>query len=62
MYYGMLNDSISFTENRFIFENDQILVMHQIGGFSDGIQETILVMHIIKNGKIVMTETGATLI
>jgi len=56
----MLNDSVSFTENRFIFENDQILVMHQIGRFSDGIQETILVLHIIKNGKIVMTETGAT--
>tara|TARA_Y100001935_G_C17266588_1_gene489510 strand:+ start:219 stop:563 length:345 start_codon:yes stop_codon:yes gene_type:complete len=60
MYEGMKIGSMEFSKNRCIFENEKILVMHQIGKFSDGTKEAILVAHILKEGKIMKTETGAT--
>ena len=41
-------------------ENDEILVLHQMGIFPDNTREAILEVHTIDNGKIIRTETGAT--
>ena len=45
---------------RCICENDEILVEHHIADFADGSTEAVLAVHLIKNGKIIRTETGAT--
>ena len=50
----------SMAEGRCIFENDEILVLHQMGIFPDNTREAILEVHTIDNGKIIRTETGAT--
>ena len=47
-------------KNRCIYENDDILVMHGIGHFPDGTKEAIMSVHILSNGKIIKTESGAT--
>lgn len=45
---------------RCIYENDEILVEHHIADFADGNTEAVLAVHLIKDGKIIRTETGAT--
>ena len=45
---------------RCIYENDDILVEHHVADFVDGSAEAVLAVHLIKNGKIIRTETGAT--
>lgn len=60
MYEAMAEGKLSFEDHRCIYENDDVLVMHQIGQFPDGTKEAILVVHTIEDGKIVRTETGAT--
>ena len=51
---------LSFEKARCIYENKEILVLHQIGIFPDNTREAILEVHTISDGKIIKTETGAT--
>ena len=60
MYNAMNEGKLTFTNNRCLYENDDILVMHQIGTFPDGSKESILVVHTLNAGKILKTESGAT--
>ena len=60
MFDAMREEKLKFEENRCIYENDDILVMHSIGHFSDGIKESIMAVYTLSNGKIVKTESGAT--
>tara|TARA_B100001094_G_C18056109_1_gene732557 strand:+ start:594 stop:932 length:339 start_codon:yes stop_codon:yes gene_type:complete len=60
MFKAMKDGNLRFSENRCIYENDEILIMHNIGSFPDGTKESILVAHTIKDGKILKTESGAT--
>tara|TARA_Y100001960_G_C14253286_1_gene623944 strand:- start:14 stop:352 length:339 start_codon:yes stop_codon:yes gene_type:complete len=60
MYNAMNEGKLTFTNNRCLYENDDILVMHQIGTFPDGTKESILVVHTLNAGKILKTESGAT--
>ena len=46
--------------HRCIYENEDIMIEHSIMDFSDGSREAVLVVHSIKDGKIIRTETGAT--
>ena len=62
MYEAMSEGKLTFTENRCLYENDDILVMHQIGSFPDGSKESIIVVHTLKDRKIIRTESGATLL
>ena len=43
-----------------IYENDDILVDHNVLSFPDGSKEAVLACHMKKDGKIISTETGAT--
>ena len=43
-----------------IYENDDILVIHNIGNFPDNTKEAIMAVHTLSNGKIIKTESGAT--
>ena len=49
------------TENaRIIYENNEIGVAHFFVSFKDGSRQAVLVVYIIKDGKIIRSETGAT--
>ncbi len=60
MFNAMSEGELRFEENRCIYENDDILVMHGIGHFPDGTKEAIMSVHSLSNGKIIKTESGAT--
>ena len=60
MFDAMREEKLKFEENRCIYENDDILVMHSIGHFPDGTKEAIMAVHTLSNDKIVKTESGAT--
>ena len=56
----MKEGKLSWSNNRCLYENDDILVYHNIGTFPDGTKESIIVVHTLKDGKIIRTESGAT--
>ena len=58
----MANEDVVIKEPRCIYENDEILVEHSVMDFPDGTTEAVMAVHTKKEGKIVRTETGATLI
>ncbi len=60
MFNAMSEGKLKLVENRCIYENDDILVMHGIGHFPDGTKEAIMSVHSLSNGKIIKTESGAT--
>ena len=63
MMRGMMaNDDLVVKETRCLYENDEVLVMHSIVNSPDGTSEAIIQFSELKDGKIIKTETGATLI
>ena len=56
-----MSDDAPKTENqRIIYENDEIGVGHFFVSFKDGSRQAVLAVYIIKDGKIIRSETGAT--
>ena len=56
-----MSDEAPKTESqRIIYENDEIGVAHFFVSFKDGSRQAVLAVYIIKNGKIIRSETGAT--
>jgi len=53
-------DAPKTESSRIIYENDEIGVAHYFISFKDGSRQAVLVVYIIKNGKIIRSETGAT--
>ena len=59
--HGMMDsDDLKIHDSRCLYENDEVLVMHNVMSFPDGTSEAVLVMHTKKDGMILSTETGAT--
>lgn len=58
----MANEDVVIKDPRCIYENDEILVEHSVMDFPDGTTEAVMAVHTKKDGKIIRTETGATLI
>jgi len=58
----MANEEVVINDPRCIYENDEILVEHSVMDFPDGTTEAVMAVHTKKDGKIIRTETGATLI
>ena len=58
----MSNHKVVVREARCIYENEDILVEHTLMDFPDGTTEAVMSVHMLDGGKIVRTETGATLI
>lgn len=56
----MESDALEIFTNRCIYENDDIVVSHQVMAFPDGTKEAVLIVNTMKDGKIIRTETGAT--
>ena len=56
-----MSDDTPKTDNqRIIYENDEIGVAHFFVSFKDGSRQAVLAVYIIKDGKIIRSETGAT--
>ena len=53
-------DARKWENARIIYENDEIGVAHYFVSFKDGSRQAVLVVYIIKDGKIIRSETGAT--
>ena len=49
-----------FEKHRYLYENEGILVTHNIATFENGSREAILQSHLKKDGLLWRTETGAT--
>ena len=58
--YMMASDKFKISAQRCLYENEEVLVIHQIIDFPDDSREALLIMHTLRNGKIVRSETGAT--
>ena len=58
----MSSDSVVVHSQRCLFENDEVMVEHSVMDFADGSREAILGFSRLKDGLIIHTETGATLI
>ena len=57
----MSDDAPKSEKNRIIYENDEIGIDHAFITYLSGdTSEACLSVHVIKNGKIISTETGAT--
>ena len=56
----MESDALSFRNQRCIYENEEIMVEHSFMTFPDGTSEAVMVVNLLKDGKIIRTETGAT--
>ena len=63
MLVGMMaNTDVVINDPRCIYENDEIMVEHSVMDFPDGTREAVMAVHTIKDGRIIRTETGATLV
>lgn len=60
MFEAKKAGNLSFEASRCLYENEDILVMHNVTAFPDGTKEAVMVVHTLKDGKILKTETGAT--
>ena len=58
----MANEKVVIRNARCVYENDELLVEHSIMDFPDGTTEAVMAVHMLQDGKIIKTETGATLI
>ena len=53
-------EELTFANPRCLYENDDILVRHQIITFADESREAVMVVGLTKDGKIIKSKTGAT--
>ena len=60
MFNEMKKGNLKFENNRCIYENDKIMIIHNIGHFPDNTKEAIMAVHLLLDGKIIKTESGAT--
>ena len=54
------NEKFVFESSRCVCENSEILVDHSVMSDPDGTREALMVIAMLKNGKILHIETGAT--
>ena len=56
----MESDALEITESRCLYENEDIIVMHQVMNFLDNTSEAVMIVNMVKGGKVIRAETGAT--
>jgi hypothetical protein len=61
MVTGMMeNEKFIQESSRCVYENDDILVMHTFMSYPDDSREAVMLVAMLKDGKIISMETGAT--
>ncbi len=58
----MASDKVQVRSQRCLYENDDVMVEHSVMDFADGTTESIISFNRLKDGLIVHSETGATLV
>ena len=58
----MVSNNVVPKAQRCLYENEEVLVSHGVMNFPDGTTEAILRFDLLKHGKIINSDTGATLI
>jgi hypothetical protein len=56
----MANEKFIQESSRCVFENDDILVTHDFMSYPDDTKEAVMGVFMLKEGKIIRMETGAT--
>lgn len=56
----MMKNGARFADERCLYENDDIMVVHSINDYPDGSREAVLSAYSLKDGRITRLETGAT--
>ena len=54
------SNKLEMISSKCCYENDDILVVHNVISFPDGSKEAVLACHVKKDGKIISSETRAT--
>ena len=62
MMRQMVSNNVVPKAQRCLYENEEVLVDHSVVSFPDGTTEAILRCSLLKDGKMIKSETGATLI
>ena len=63
MFQGFIaSDNVNVVEKRCLYENDSVMVEHTVMDFADGTREAVMGFSRLKDGQIIYSETGATLI
>jgi len=63
MCEGMIaNEKFVQESTRCVYENEDILVTHNFMSYPDATKEAVMSVHMLKDGKIIKMETGATLL
>ena len=61
MVTGMMgNDKFVQESSRLVYENEEIMVDHSFMSYPDDTREAVMLVAMIKDGKIIKMETGAT--
>jgi hypothetical protein len=61
MVRGMMaNDRFVQESSRCIYENDEIIVEHSFMSYPDDTREAVMLVAMLKDGKVIRMETGAT--
>jgi ketosteroid isomerase-like protein len=58
----MASDQVVVHSQRCLYENDEVLVEHSVIDFADGSREAIVGFNRLKDGLMIHTETGATMV
>ena len=58
----MGNDKFVQESSRLVYENEEIMVDHSFMSYPDNSREAVMLVAMIKDGKIIKMETGATLL
>ena len=56
----MANEKFIQDSTRLVYENDNILVVHNFISYPDNTKEAVIIVSMIKDGQIIHMETGAT--
>ena len=63
MVAGMFdNEKFVFESSRCVYENSEIMVDHSFMSYPDNSREAVMLVAMIKDGKIIKIEAGATLL
>ena len=61
MVAGMFdNEKFVFESSRCVYENNEIMVDHSFMSYPDDTREAVMLVAMIKDGKVIKMETGAT--
>ncbi|MEK9598439.1 MAG: nuclear transport factor 2 family protein [Alphaproteobacteria bacterium] len=61
MVAGMMeNEKFVQESSRLVYENDEVLIDHSFMSYPDDTREAVMLVAMIKDGKVIKMETGAT--